>query len=124
MNGTDSPLSSHPAASSADLQQQVDALRLWLAVSLGLTMIVGLSMGFYLYGQNRILQASLRESEPMLRESEASIKEYNEKTIPRIQEFQAALQTYAATHPDIAPILQKYKMTNQKPVAPPAAPKK
>mgnify|MGYP001222812223 CR=1 FL=1 len=41
-----------------------------------------------------------------------------------LKEIQAALQKYGDTHPDIAPILQKYRITDPKPAAPPAAPKK
>jgi hypothetical protein len=118
MNSTELDSPSQPLATGGqDFQKQIDGLQNLLAVALGLMLVVGGSLAGYLYGQNRVVKASLRDTE-------AFIKDYNERAVPKLKEIQAALQKYGDTHPDIAPILQKYRITDPKLAAPPAAPKK
>ena len=118
MNSTElNPASQPMSANPQDLQKQLDGLQNRFVVALVLMLLIGGSLTGYLYGQNRVVKASLRDTE-------AFIKDYNERSVPKLRELQASLQNYSAAHPDLVPILQKYGMVAPKPGAAPAAPKK
>jgi hypothetical protein len=104
MNSPELNSTSQPqAAGNQDLQKQIDGLQKLFAVALVLMLMVGGSLAGYLYGQNRVVKTSLRETETF-------IKDYNERSVPKLKELQAALQNYSTTHADLVPILQKYGM--------------
>lgn len=116
MNNTELNAAAQPqAAGVQELQKQIDGLQKLFAVALVLMLMVGGSLAGYLYGQNRVVKASLRDTE-------AFIQEYNERSVPKLKELQAALQNYAGTHQDLVPVLQKYGMS--KAPASPAATRK
>ena len=116
MNSTEPNSTSQPqTAGIQELQKQIDGLQKLFAVALVFMLMVGGSLAGYLYGQNRVVKTSLRETETFIRE-------YNERSVPKLKELQAALQNYAGTHQDLVPVLQKYGMS--KAPGSPAAPRK
>lgn len=100
---TPTPQPQSQNVSVQDLQKQIASLQNLLAFALVLMLVVGGSLAGYLYGQTRVVKTSLRDTQ-------AFINDYNEKSVPKLKELQASLQNYASTHQDLVPILQKYGM--------------
>lgn len=101
MNGTDSPTSS-----AAGLEPQLKSLRFCLVLTLAFAFVMGVSLTLFLYGQHRIVKKNLTDAQKF-------IDEYNTNAVPTLRSLQQNLQSYGSTHPDIAPILQKYGLTNR-----------
>jgi hypothetical protein len=96
MNGTDSTPQSTP-----DLAPQLQSLRLGLVIGLVCSVAIGLSLGLFLYGQHRIVKKNLSDAQKF-------IDDYNTNAVPTLRSLQQNLQAYAATHPDLLPVLAKY----------------
>ena len=85
------------------LAAQVRSLQLALTVSLACSVLLGLTLAGYLYGQYRTTSRDLEGAHRM-------IDSYNTNAVPLLRSLQQNLQTYATAHPDLMPILIKYGM--------------
>lgn len=96
----------HLSDSGAPAPSEVQVLRnLFVMSMVGLILVSG-SFMLFMYQQMRSVRGQLAEQRPAVSKA---IADYNQVSQPLIKNFSAALQGYAATHPDFKPILQKYE---------------
>jgi len=94
-------------ASPEALQQQLQSLRLLFVAALMAILLFSVGVNIYLFRQVSMVRKELDATNGFL-------DEYNKKD-PLLSQFIVQLQTYAQTHPDFNPVLEKY---NLKPSAP------
>jgi len=123
MNELETKPSGAPAAATPpsveQLQQQVQSLQRLLGLVLAATLLLGASVTVFLWGQQRILKSQLRDSTTI-------VNEHDTKSLPMLTNFVASLQAYGKTHPDFAPLVDKYGLkapTGHAGPVPPPAPK-
>jgi hypothetical protein len=105
-----------PTRESSDLSAQVSALNkltTWLIICM---LLIGGPFGLFLYHQVRSMNRQVTDAQKF-------IADYQTNSLPKIQWFVAALQTFARTNADFNPILAKYGLlpTNSAALAKPAA---
>ena len=98
MNGNEST-----PQSTAALASQVQSLQFAMVISLVCAICMGAAVFLYLSGQWHIVSRDLDNARK-------AIDSYNTNSVPLLRSLQQNLQTYAATHPDLMPILLKYGM--------------
>ena len=112
--------SSEPTANQ--LQEQLDSLRQVVISLLVLAIVVSGTFTLFLLRQSKYARVEANN----LR---LAVNEYNQTNFPVIKEFRDRLYEYSKTHPDFAPVAQKYGIipapgsgTPQAPVAATPAP--
>ena len=105
---------------TSDLQAQFDALRHLVMSLLILMVIISGTLNIYLLRQWRSASKDLKAIRPQATEM---IKEFQNVSGPKMQEFVNKLTEYGRTHSDFAQILAKYGLKPGAPTnVPPAAP--
>jgi hypothetical protein len=110
-----------------DLQAQYEALRHLVVSMLILVVVISGTLNIYLLRQWRSTSKDLAGIRPQASEM---IKEFQNVSGPRMQEFVKKITEYGQTHPEFGPVLAKYGLkpatpTNSPPANPAAAaPKK
>jgi hypothetical protein len=89
------------APSVEQLQEQVQSLQRLLGLALAASLLLGASVTVFLWGQQRILKGQLREAATI-------VSDHDTKSLPMLTNFIASLQAYGKTHPDFAPLVDKY----------------
>jgi hypothetical protein len=105
------PAASEPAA--VDLQSQVAGLRRLLLVTLLIIVGASFPLNIYLMSQVRHVTRELdrmREQRPQL---EQAVAQYQNNAQPVIESLIRDLNSYAEARPQVAPLLQKYRITPQ-----------
>ena len=105
-----------------DLQAQCDSLRQMVSSLLIVLILVSGTLSIFLLRQWRFTKAQI---ELMTPQASQIITEFN-KNFPVMQDFVRKLNEYGKTHPDFAPIVTKYRLTEAlgKPGAESASPAK
>ena len=98
-------------AGDNDLQAQCDALRHLITSILILVIVISGTLNIYLLRQWKTTSKDLAGIRP---QATQMINEYGQKSGPLMDVFVNRIAEYGRTHPDFAPILDKY---NIKPVA-------
>ena len=115
-------LETQPAtpAQLSDLRAQCDSLRQLVSALLLVLLLVSGTLTIFLARQWRLSKTQL---ELMAPQASQMITEFN-KNLPMMQEFVRRLNDYGKTHPDFAPIVAKYHLTEVlgKPGTGPATP--
>ena len=91
--------SSEPTAKQ--LQEQLDSLRQVVVSLLVLAIVVSGTFTLFLLRQSKYARAEASN----LR---SAVNEYNQTNFPVIKDFRDRLTEYSKTHPDFAPVAQKY----------------
>lgn len=102
------------ASDSANLQQQIEALRSLVVSVLILTVIISGAFNAYLWRQVRFASQDVNAARPQVNQL---LAEYNKVQAPVINDFVKRLVDFSKVHQDFAPILAKYGI---KPTAAPA----
>ena len=97
-----------------DVQEQVDSLRQTVFGLLVVCVIISGTFLIFLARQYRLVSNDLKAISP---QANALIAEHTKQTGPAMQQFVTKLIDFSKTHPDFAPVLTKYGVSN-----PPAAP--
>jgi hypothetical protein len=100
---------------SEDLKATCAALRHQLNTVLILLLIVSGTTGIFFLRQVNLARAQIKNFAPV-------VAEYQQTSVPIIEEFAARLREYGKTHQDVVPILAKYGVVQVTNTA--AAPKK
>lgn len=108
-----------------DWQQSLQSLRLLFLGTLATLLLLSGSLNLYLYKQSNLARQELDKTVPIVTQMS---NDYNEKSVPLINEFLAKLNTFARTNPDFSPILSRHLNATAgltQPLAPgaPATPK-
>jgi hypothetical protein len=111
------PTHSSEASSTADLQAEVSRLRSTLnATVLAMLLFTG-AINASLYYQDHVARKELGPARNL-------VLDYETVKQPLLNKFIAGLQTYAQSHPDIKPILDRYpiqpKAADSSPISPPS----
>ena len=107
---------------SGDLQAQYDALRHMIVSLMVLVIIISGTLNIYLLRQWRSTSKDLTAIRP---QATQMIAEFQKVSGPVMQDFVKKITDYGRTHPDFAPILVKYGLTNPPSTLPTtSAPKK
>jgi hypothetical protein len=85
----------------ASLQQQINSLLFAL-------LLVSGTFSIYLYVQDRLTS---RELQAIKGPATQMMQSFDQTEKPRIEAFVSKLVEYGKTHPDFAPIIEKYKMS-------------
>jgi hypothetical protein len=101
MNDLTNPISATPAPTVESLERQLQSLRKLFVVTLTILLVISGSVMVFLWGQKRILNSQLREAQKF-------VDDYEKVTMPFLNNFVSNLNTYAKTHPDINPVLDKF----------------
>jgi hypothetical protein len=96
--------SSEPTA--IQLQEQVDSLRHIVVSMLVLAIVVSGTLTLFLLRQSKYARVEANN----LR---AAVNEYNNTNFPVIKVFREQLYEYAKSHPEFAPVAQKYGLDNK-----------
>jgi hypothetical protein len=99
---------SQPAASPVDqidLRDQVESLRQLVGSLLVLLLVISGTLNLYLLRQVKGTGADLKNIRPQVAQM---INEYNKISGPAITKFVGQLTEFSKTHPDFAPVLNKY----------------
>jgi hypothetical protein len=88
------------------LQEQVDSLRHIVVSMLVLAIVVSGTLTLFLLRQSKYARVEANN----LR---AAINEYNNTNFPVIKDFRDRLYEYSKTHPEFAPVAQKYGIDNK-----------
>jgi hypothetical protein len=116
-------------AELSELREQYESLRHLVFSSMVVLLIISGALNLYLLRQWRFTKNDLATVRPQAMQL---ITDYN-KTVTGMQDFLKRLSDYSRTHPDFAPIANKYRLNDvtAKPAAPtaptapaPAAPAK
>ena len=104
----DSPTTSRdPATRESALpespERQLQSLRLLFVATLMALLVLSVAVDFYLWYQVRLVRNELNATYAFLADCQKT-KE------PLLTKLIAGLQTFARTHPDIAPLLDKYNI--------------
>ena len=119
MENLDNNLETKPAPQpSDDLQAQIDSLRQTVLSLLVLCVIVSGTLCIFLVRQHKMVANDLKVVRP---QASQIISQYTKVTGPAMQEFVKKLSDYGKTHPDFAPILLKYGLTNAPTTAAPTS---
>jgi hypothetical protein len=94
------------AQSIESLSRQTGKLEFLLLVSLLVIIILSIGVNILLANQVKVLQARYFELEPAVKNYAQGYHEIDE---PMYQKFALALQQYASTNKDFAPIWEKYR---------------
>jgi hypothetical protein len=97
--------SSEPTAKQ--LQEQVDSLRHIVVSLLVLSIVISGTFTLFLLRQSKYARVEASNLQ-------AAINEYNNTNFPVIKDFRDRLLEYSKTHPEFAPVAQKYGL-NQGP---------
>lgn len=94
-----------PSGSVSSAEQSLQSLRLLFVAALATLLILSASLNLYLYKQSKLARQELDKTQPVVAQMAA---EYNQKSIPLINDFLARLQAFAKTNPDFYPILARH----------------
>jgi len=92
-----------------DWHQAYQSLRLLFMAALATMLLLSASLNLYLYKQSRMARQELEKTIPLVAQMTA---EYQEKSVPLINDFLARLQSFAKTNPDFYPILARHLSSN------------
>jgi hypothetical protein len=91
--------------SSSDLRQEVQQIYRLVVVGLAALVILGLGVNVFFLKQFLTARTQLASTRIVVENLSA---QYRQKE-PAMRQFVVALQTFAATHPDFQPTLQRYR---------------
>jgi hypothetical protein len=123
MQTVDSPSVQPAETRIAELQNECAILRKLLVALVLFLLILSGSVNLYLLRQMISARKDLAELRPRV---EQRMADYRQNEEPAIQAFIASLRSFAAAHPDFAPILAKYNLSppadvvNRPPPVPPS----
>src|SRR6476619_2072744 len=97
-------IKSSSESTARQVQEQLDSLRHIVVTMLILVIVVSGTFTLYLLRQSKYARV---EANGM----RAAVNEYNTTNYPVIKDFRDRLAEYSKSHPDFAPIAQKYGIT-------------
>ena len=97
------------------LREQYESIRHLVVSLLCLTIVVSGTLTLYLMRQSKYSRAEANTLRQM-------VYEYNNTNFPVIKELRDRLFEYSKTHPDFAPIANRYGINQAAPAPPPASP--
>ena len=106
-----SPTPFSSAMSRDDLAAQLKASQRSVSNLLILLLVVSGTLSIFLLQEvryDRADLAALKGQEEQLQQARQLIDNYNQQTVPAMQNFLKQLASYAEAHPDVMPILMKY----------------
>jgi hypothetical protein len=106
-----------PTVTVQELEQQCQDLKTLLTATWVALLVLAMSLNLFLIKQMRMVRAKVTESRPAIQRLQAQFREKE----PNMKSFIVALQTFAATHRDFQPVLDKYRYDLPQYLAPPAA---
>lgn len=105
MDQPEFPISTNSRAEEdANLEEEVQSLRILTTVLLFAILCMGAGISLYLYRQMAQLNIQVAESR-------RAVADYQTNALPRFRWFVGSLQNFAKTNQDFAPILSKYGLT-------------
>jgi hypothetical protein len=105
-----------PTITVAELEQQSQDLRTLLTATFVALLVLAVSVNLFLGKQMRQVRAKVSESRPAIQRLQTQYREKEQN----MKNFIVALQTFAATHRDFQPVLDKYRYDLPQFLAPPA----
>ena len=104
-----------PAGEEPELREEFRRLRSVLNTTLMAMLLLCAAVNAFLFYQGRIAQTELKAARRM-------VQEFQTVKLPLINKLVAGLQSFAQTHPDINPILERYGLKSLAGQASPSAP--
>jgi hypothetical protein len=105
-----------PTITVAELDQQCQDLRTLLTATLVALLVLAVSLNGFLFKQMRQAREKVIETRPAIQRLQTQYREKEQN----MKNFIVALQTFAATHRDFQPVLDKYRYDLPQFLAPPA----
>src|SRR6516225_5517015 len=103
----DPQLQSSATTQPADLQSQLESLRSLTSSLLLIVLLISLTLTIFLARQWRFTKSEIDLMTPQA----SQIIGESSKSLPAMQEFVKRLNEYSKTHPDFAPIANKYHLS-------------
>lgn len=94
-----------PTITVGELEAQCQDLRTLLAATLVALLVLSVGLNLFLAKEQRLIRQKVSESRPTVSRLAAQFREKE----PQMKAFLDALQNYAYSNPDFAPILERYK---------------
>jgi hypothetical protein len=117
MNESENKFENAPGTEMSELRLELDSLRSMLSASLLLLFIFSACVNLYLFHQASAVHAQASQANQL-------VYDFDHGGSALIVDFWTKLNDYSRTHPDFAPVFNKYsKFINTRP-NPAAAPKK
>lgn len=101
------------------LKQECESLRYLVLSLLVLMIVISGTLNLFLLRQVKYSGSDLNNIKPQVM---GLVADYNRSSAPAINDFMRKLSDFSRTHPDFAPIFQKYVGTNMPSAAPQATP--
>lgn len=114
---TQTPFSAPPSPEDS-LAAELKAARRQIINLFVLLLVLSGTFSIYLLQQvrhERATLSALASQEAQMTQAKQIIADYNEQSVPAMQDFINKLANYAKTDPDVLPILAKYGLVSQKP---------
>lgn len=105
LSGSPKPSSSLENPTQSEDWHSYQSLRLLFVAALATMLLLSASLNLYLYKQSKMARQELDKTIPIVAQMTA---EYQQKSVPLINEFLSRLQVFAKTNPDFYPILARH----------------